>query len=145
MNKVLLDHRSYLARRDFAIERDANLDHCTSAELDLITKYGNWMEALEQGILTPITSAQRHFLLVCEGKEAPAVEFEIAWGKFRRGMQGDAGNSPWKKNRESEPKPPRTWMSCPVCGGTGGTRRPCLRCGGTGWLNESNYLPRRGT
>lgn len=136
MNKILLDHQRFLARHDFAIPRDANLEHCTDAELGLITKYGTWMEAIEQGLLTPITGAQRHFLLVCDGKEAPAIEFEIAWEKFRRGMQGNTGNSIWKKGRELDSRSPRTWMACPVCGGTKGTGYPCPRCGGTGWLNE---------
>lgn len=133
MNKILLDHWRFLARHDYPIPRDARLEHLTDAELQLLKKYGTWMEAMEQGLLTPITSGQRHFLLVCEGREAPATEFAIAWEKLKRGMRTDVDSAGWK-SRNLTGVPPRVWMVCPSCGGIESASTPCPNCGGTGWL-----------
>lgn len=149
MNKILLDHWRFLARHDYSIPCDANLEHCTDAELGLLKKYGTWMEAMEQGLLTPITSGQRHFLLVCEGREAPATEFAIAWQKLKRGMRRDDDNAGWK-TRDLKGRLPRIWMVCTSCGGIDRAGLTCPNCGGTGWLNglsartEPEHAPARG-
>lgn len=135
MNKILSDHRMFLARHDYSIPRDARLEHCTGAELGLLRKYGTWMAAMENGLLAPITSAQRHFLLVCEGREAPTTDIEIAWDKLKRGIRADGGHPLWMSH-QSRGKPPRVWMVCPLCGGSGSAGSMCSNCGGTGWLDE---------
>ena len=31
-------------------------------------------------------------------------------------------------------EPQRSWSTCPVCGGDGGAKGECYKCGGSGWL-----------
>src|SRR5690349_5563297 len=51
-------------------------------ELVLLSKYGAWLSALSEGRLTPVTDAQRNFVLMCEGQRTPVTEYERLWHKY---------------------------------------------------------------
>jgi uncharacterized protein YifE (UPF0438 family) len=42
------------------------------------------------------------------------------------------GSPAWVQDTESES--PKTWNSCPICGGDGGAKGECFKCSGTGWI-----------
>lgn len=68
-------------------------------EEDILVRYGEWMSALEKGILKPITKAQRHFIEVCKNNMQPETEYEKIWMKYKRRIQweekyGDTSDEP---------------------------------------------------
>lgn len=71
------DHAAYLSKHDFVIPPG----DFTPAEIELLTKYGRWMEALVSGALAPTTPSQEQFVRVAHGAGEPATDFERAWAK----------------------------------------------------------------
>jgi uncharacterized protein YifE (UPF0438 family) len=82
------DHAAYLARTDFAVPAGGDL---TPGECAVLAKFGRWMEALEGGVISPLTPGQEQFLRAARGELAPSTEFERAWVKFSRLRRGVAG------------------------------------------------------
>lgn len=83
------DHRSYLRieleLRDFiAVDR-----FFSDAERDLLRRYGQWMKALENADITPLTPAQEHFVLACKGEVKPQTFHEKVWIRYRIAIQDD--------------------------------------------------------
>lgn len=74
------DHAAYLAKHDFVIPPG----DFTPAEAELLTKYGQWMEALASGVLTPTTPSQEQFVRAAHGETEPTTEFERAWAKVKK-------------------------------------------------------------
>lgn len=80
-SKVPPDHLVYLRRRPFAFG-------CSAAvfppdELDALTEYGNWLEALAGGVIRPVTRDQEHFLKVDRGEADPKTACERAWVRLK--------------------------------------------------------------
>lgn len=69
------DHAALLARRDFVLPPG----DFTPAEVDLLTRYGRWLEALAAGAIAPTTPAQEQFLEVAAGRREAESDFERAW------------------------------------------------------------------
>ena len=82
------DHAAFLARTDFPVPAGADL---TAAERDVLVKFGRWMEALEGGVIKPVTPAQEQFLKVAREELAPSTQFETVWAKFVRMRAGVVG------------------------------------------------------
>jgi uncharacterized protein YifE (UPF0438 family) len=74
------DHASYLAKHDFVIPPG----EFTTAEAELLTKYGRWMDALATGLIKPTTPSQEQFLRVAAGEAEPTTDFEKAWSKVKK-------------------------------------------------------------
>jgi uncharacterized protein YifE (UPF0438 family) len=131
-----LDHWRFVARHDYRVPNGADLFRLTSAELALVKKYGTWMAALERGTLTPMTSAQRHFLKVCSGEEEPVIAFAMAWKNLKDAAQhGYRGTkSSWRP--QAGRTSPSIWALCPLCGARGEAKGGCASCDGTGWLHD---------
>ena len=96
------DHQLYLRRRPFAFR-------CAVAifpddELQALTDYGNWLEALANGAIKPATAEQERFLRVDRGDVEPEALFERAWVrlKARREYEKDAKIAP-------PPEPPQDY------------------------------------
>jgi Uncharacterized protein conserved in bacteria len=71
----------------------------TKDEEDILIQYGEWMSALENEILKPITIAQKHFVDVCKNNTQPETKYEKIWIKYKRRMQwedkyGDTSDRP---------------------------------------------------
>lgn len=71
----------------------------TNTEEEILIQYGEWMSALEKGILKPITIAQEHFIDVCKNNIQPETEYERVWMKYKKRMQweekyGDTSDIP---------------------------------------------------
>jgi len=65
------DHLAYLQRRPFAFG-------CSTAifptdELEALSEYGNWLEALATGVIKPLTPEQEHFLQVDHDDTEPTT------------------------------------------------------------------------
>lgn len=75
------DHAAYLAVHDFFVPPG---DAFTTAERELLAKYGRWMDALVSGAIQPITPTQEQFVRVARGAGEPATDFERAWAKVVR-------------------------------------------------------------
>lgn len=143
VNKTLLDHWKFVAKRDYRISSEVDLSQFTASELTIIKKYGNWMQALENRTLRPITRAQIQFLRACGGTEKPVTEFAVAWMKLKRPGRDEHSAVRSQRPLSSQATSQRTWTVCPVCGGRRETSRACHRCNGTGWLDDSSYRVER--
>ncbi|MGD9730729.1 MAG: DUF413 domain-containing protein [Desulfamplus sp.] len=77
-------HRDYLNKRfEYKKEVDVIKPDFSDEEDELLKKYGHWMFALEQGLIPPITEAQKHFLEVAKYTIPPETAFEKIWSKFK--------------------------------------------------------------
>jgi uncharacterized protein YifE (UPF0438 family) len=75
------DHRSFLQRRPFVFR-------CSTAifpadELQALSDYGNWLEALAQGVIQPVTAEQEQFLRVDREEAEPISVCERAWVRLK--------------------------------------------------------------
>jgi uncharacterized protein YifE (UPF0438 family) len=88
------DHLVYLRRRPFVF------GCCTEVfpadELEALSQYGNWMEALASGAIQPVTADQEHFLRVDREEAEPTTVSERAWVRLkgRREYESAATNAP---------------------------------------------------
>jgi uncharacterized protein YifE (UPF0438 family) len=142
LNSKLFDHWRLVAQRDYRIPRGSDLSELTVSELELIRRYGSWMEALELGILSPMTRAQEQFLRMCRGKQAPAAKFAVAWMKLKRAGAASGRVSAAPERRRTAAGFNRTWTVCPRCTDRGNRNPVCPKCAGSGWLEESSRTAR---
>ncbi len=84
------DHADWLRRDGYPVPLDADL---TDAERQLLGKFGYWMTALTDGVISPSTPDQERFLRVHRGGEPPTSPFEVAWHKLhhRRAVARSVG------------------------------------------------------
>jgi uncharacterized protein YifE (UPF0438 family) len=75
------DHLEYLKRRPFVFGCSTAI--FPKAELDALTEFGNWLEALANGAIQPVTPAQEHFLKVDRGEAEPTTISEHAWDRLK--------------------------------------------------------------
>ncbi|WGO96659.1 DUF413 domain-containing protein [Saccharophagus degradans] len=73
-------------------QMDENIKNNLSQE-NIITleKYGAWMQALDDGDLSPITDEQVNFLSVCKGIRTPANSIEVAWYNYKKVVSREGG------------------------------------------------------
>lgn len=90
------DHATYLQKRPFAFGCSTNV--FPADELEALAEYGNWLEALANGIIQPLTPEQEQFLRVDREEMEPTTLAERAWLrlKYRREFE-----------RQQEAAPPR--------------------------------------
>jgi hypothetical protein len=75
------DHLAHLRRRPFEFR-------CTKSifpadELQALSEYGNWLEALASGRIQPVTPDQEHFLRVDREEAEPSTVCERAWVRLK--------------------------------------------------------------
>ena len=88
--KIPPDHQLYLRRRPFAFRCAAKI--FPEDELQALTDYGNWLEALANGTIAAVTAEQRRFLRVDREEVEPESLLERAWVRLkgRREYEKDA-------------------------------------------------------
>jgi uncharacterized protein YifE (UPF0438 family) len=96
-SKIPADHLEYLRRRPFVFG-------CSTAvfpadELDALSEYGNWLEALAAGAIRPVTAEQEHFLRVDRDEAEPATVCERAWVRLK-------GRRDYERDEQKTPAPP---------------------------------------
>jgi len=96
LSEVPPDHLVYLRRRPFAFG-------CSTAifpaeELEALSEYGNWMEALASGAIQPVTAEQEHFLRVDREEAEPTNVRERAWVRLK-------GRREYEKEEKIVPPP----------------------------------------
>src|SRR5207302_1138734 len=80
-SEVPPDHLAYLRRRPFAFGCSTAV--FPTAELEALSEYGNWLEALEAGAIRPTTPEQEHFLRVACEEADPSTVYERAWVRLK--------------------------------------------------------------
>jgi hypothetical protein len=85
------DHAALLARRDFVLPPG----EYTEAQLELLAKFGRWLEGLANGAISPATPAQEQFVECARGRREPQTDFEHAWRAVlrNRGIGLDVGDT----------------------------------------------------
>jgi uncharacterized protein YifE (UPF0438 family) len=85
------DHAALLARRDFQLPPG---DY-SEAQLELLAKFGRWLEGLANGSISPVTPAQEQFVECARGRREPQTDFEHAWRAVlrNRGIGFDVGDT----------------------------------------------------
>ena|ERR1700679_1200637 len=92
--KAPAEHRVYLAKHDYPLECSEEIFE--SDELNLLKRYGFWIEALVNGVISPTTDEQKRLIDVHAGKVEPINLQERAWRKLiERRM--------WEKNERESP------------------------------------------
>ena len=81
MSKIPPEHRVYLQRRPFMFG-------CSTAifpadELQALSDFGNWLQALADGAIQPVTKEQKHFLTVDREQAEPSTVCERAWMRLK--------------------------------------------------------------
>jgi uncharacterized protein YifE (UPF0438 family) len=78
--KAPAEHSVYLAKQDYPLECSEEIFE--NGELNLLSRYGFWIEALVNGVILPITEAQKRLINVHTGKVEPIILQERAWRKL---------------------------------------------------------------
>jgi uncharacterized protein YifE (UPF0438 family) len=73
------DHKFFLRQR-FALA--GGTSRLQSSEVELLKRYGAWLQALCYGQLAPTTPQQKRFYEASHGRAAAQSQFEIAWCKY---------------------------------------------------------------
>ncbi|HEY3789326.1 MAG TPA: DUF413 domain-containing protein [Urbifossiella sp.] len=95
--KIPPDHQFHLRRRPFAFR--CATDIFPDDELQALTEYGNWLEALANGTIAPVTAEQKRFLRVDREEEEPRTLMERAWVRLK-------GRREYEKEQHIPPPPP---------------------------------------
>lgn len=76
-------------KRHFALVKqvlrlDDRVASClTKREREILTRFGKWLGAIDEGILRPVAPDQLRFVEVCRGRVEAQSEMELAWLKYR--------------------------------------------------------------
>jgi uncharacterized protein YifE (UPF0438 family) len=87
----------HLQRRPFAFRCSTAL--FPAEEVQALSEYGNWLEALATGAIQPLTPEHEHFLRVDREEVEPATLLERAWlrlkgrREFEQEQKGDSDSS----------------------------------------------------
>jgi uncharacterized protein YifE (UPF0438 family) len=81
VSRVPADHLVYLRRRPFALGCSPAI--FPSDELEALSEYGNWLEALAAGAIRPMSPDQEHFLKVDREEAEPLTVCERAWVRLK--------------------------------------------------------------
>jgi uncharacterized protein YifE (UPF0438 family) len=76
-----VDHLEYLQRRPFKFGCATSI--FPSDEVQALSDYGNWLEALAAGALQPVNEEQEHFLKVDRDEAPPTNLYEHAWLRLK--------------------------------------------------------------
>src|ERR1700731_2434492 len=77
MSKVPPDHLVYLRRRPFVFGCSTSV--FPADEMQALSEFGSWLEALAAGAIQPVTPEQEHFLKVNREEAEPSTVCERAW------------------------------------------------------------------
>jgi hypothetical protein len=92
--KAPAEHRVYLAKQDYLLK--CSLEVFENDELNLLSRYGFWIEALVDGVILPITDEEKRLIDVHFGKVEPMNLQECAWRKLIE-------RRIWEKNESESP------------------------------------------
>jgi uncharacterized protein YifE (UPF0438 family) len=68
-------------RRPYSVACDKSI--FDEDELELLSRYGSWLEALTTGKLVPYSDAQQRFVDMHRGRAAPLSKYEKVWYKYQ--------------------------------------------------------------
>lgn len=71
-------------------------------DIELLQTYGSWLAALMTGEIKPETLAQERFVIVCEGHEQPATDFEKIWVRYIKRKLWESENPEYVGMQENE-------------------------------------------
>lgn len=73
----------HLRYRRTPFDPECEVDGLPMDDVELLKRYGTWMQALMVGRIKPYTSKQEHFLRVCKGELKPESHMETVWYRYR--------------------------------------------------------------
>lgn len=79
-------HLNYIASKGLFIV-DCNKKIFSKEELELLSKYGHWFNALTSGELEPFTNQQMDFIMVARFNKLPITMEEKVWYKYLKRKQ----------------------------------------------------------
>ena len=127
------EHLKFLRQRYFTmLPLRHTVYDLTWAEKEILFRYGNWLNALMNGILNAETTGQRHFLAVCKSEVQPENEIERIWKRYLQNIEMDKtfDNLTWFNPDNTHVDVEPDW-ACPKCKGSG-LYGNCSACGGSG-------------
>lgn len=74
-------HRVFLKRKNFDLF-DIPMEQFTAEEWSFLREHGNWLEALDLGLISPITELQSNFIEVVSEIREPSTFAERLWIKY---------------------------------------------------------------
>lgn len=74
-------HKLYLSK---PFDFECSIEELDKRGVELIARYGSWLNALAEGSIWPTTVEQEHFLSVHKGAKEPDGEIDQAWFEYRR-------------------------------------------------------------
>lgn len=75
------EHRSLVSKSDYPLGVEGT-GVFQPGEVEILRRYGFWLEALAQGRIQPMTPAQEHFCQVCRDEAKPETRYEWAWRRL---------------------------------------------------------------
>ncbi len=82
-------HQPFLGRQNYAIKVFAN-EIFSEYEMEILRRYGYWLEALADGTIPPVTPLQEQFVRVSTNQAKPSTIFEEAWWKLMQRRKFEA-------------------------------------------------------
>jgi uncharacterized protein YifE (UPF0438 family) len=73
-------HKRYVRRR---FHPECRLEGFPAQEIEVIERYGSWLEALMKETIQPFTEDQKRFIAMCKGERKAESMFEVIWRKYR--------------------------------------------------------------
>ena len=80
-DQLRAEHRKFLGMGKFSKHLSIS-NTLSSIDVNLLSVYGHWLEALAAGTLDPFTAAQQRFVACANGECAPQTNFEVAWASY---------------------------------------------------------------
>lgn len=98
-DKVELNRHRFYLHKEFSIECH---NIFSEEEKVILVKYGEWMRALVNGDISPITPAQVHFVEVFKKNISPQTKYEKIWKKYNARITWES------KYGDTSDRPPKT-------------------------------------
>jgi ADP-ribosylglycohydrolase/uncharacterized protein YifE (UPF0438 family) len=80
-NRIRKEHMPFVNTRDF--EPCCSLTIFKPEEVEWLIRWGHWLTALSDGVLTPVTQAQAHLVDVAHDRAEPSNRREDIWWRYR--------------------------------------------------------------
>jgi uncharacterized protein YifE (UPF0438 family) len=118
-------HQRFLEQKDYILGIES-FTMFSSDELELLERYGHWLDALASGTIGALTLEQSQFIEVARWRRDPVHKFECTWRKLQIARERDPSSKyldPRKSTSESDlgfkyPEPKKrtnTYLPCEIC------------------------------
>lgn len=123
VDEIPHSHRQYARQRDF--QPRCSLSIFTSDEIDYLVRWGHWMQALAEGLIEPVTDAQRRFVEVASDRAESSTAPESLWWRYQERRRLEEADDTLVRGRPEHEwtDPGEDWFRRDEHGKTGPYRR----------------------